>query len=86
VLTVVFVLNQPQTRGIDDKTPYEAWYGTRPSVHFLRTFDCVAHVKVAGGHEAKLDDRSVPMAFIGYEPGSKACQFFNPHTWRVCIS
>jgi hypothetical protein len=30
-----------------------------------------AHVKLAGTHLAMLDDRSVPVLFIGYEPGSK---------------
>jgi hypothetical protein len=86
VLTAVFILNRSPTCSVDDKTPYEAWYGTCPSVHFLRTFGCAAHVKVIGGHQAKLDDRSVPMAFIGYKLGSKAYWFYNPCTKRVCIS
>ena len=67
-------------------TPHEAWYGAKLPVHFFRTFGCVAHVKVARGHQKKLDDRSTPMVFIGYEPGSKAYRFYNPSTQRVCIS
>jgi transposase InsO family protein len=50
VTMAVFVLNRAPTRALADKTPYEAWYGHKPAVHFLRTFGCVAHVKVAGGH------------------------------------
>jgi transposase InsO family protein len=50
VTMTVFVLNRAPTRALADKTPYEAWYGHKPAVHFLRTFGCVAHVKVAGGH------------------------------------
>jgi transposase InsO family protein len=50
VTTAVFVLNRVPTRAQEEKTSYEASYGHKPVVHFLRTFRCVAHVKVAGGH------------------------------------
>jgi len=86
VLTAVFILNRSPTKSVDGITPYEAWYGLKPPVHFFRTFGCVAHVKVAGGHLKKLDDRSTPMVFIGYEVGSKAYRFYNPVSKRVHIS
>lgn len=85
VLTAVFILNRSPTRSVDGMTPFEAWYGIKPPVHFLRTFGCVAHVKVAGGHQQKLADRSMPMIFTGYEPGSKAYRFYSPDTGRVII-
>jgi hypothetical protein len=34
----------------------------------------------------KLEDRSCPMIFVGYEHGSKAYCFYNPSTKRVVIS
>jgi hypothetical protein len=43
-------------------------------------------VKVTGGHQAKLNDKSVLMAFIGYEMGSKTYRFYNPCTRRVCVT
>jgi hypothetical protein len=86
VSTAVFILNRSPTRSVEGKTPYEVWYGSKPTVHFFRTFGCTAYVKVAGGHQHKLDDRSTPMAFIGYEPGAKAYRFYNPSTERVHIS
>jgi hypothetical protein len=43
-------------------------------------------VKAAGGHLKKLDDRSTPMVFIGYEFGTKAYMFYNPVSKRVHIS
>jgi hypothetical protein len=86
VTTAVFVLNRAPTRALEDKTPYEAWYAHKPAVHFLHTFGCVAHVKVAGGHLRKLDDRSTPMVLIGYEPGTKAYRLYNPVTDRVHVA
>jgi hypothetical protein len=48
------------------------WVGNRPSVHHLRTFGCVAHVKVVKANLKKLEDISKAMIFVGYEPGSAA--------------
>jgi hypothetical protein len=85
-MTAVFVLNRAPTKSLENKTPFEAWYGTKPTVHFFRTFGCVAYVKNAGGHLRKLDDRSTPMVFIGYELGTKAYWLYNPVTDRVHVS
>jgi hypothetical protein len=86
VNTAVIILNRAPTQSVDEKTPYEVWFGSKPQVHFFCTFGCVAHVKVAGTHLAKLDDRSVSAVFIGYELGLKAYRFFNLVTQRVLVS
>jgi hypothetical protein len=86
VATAVFILNRSPTRSVEGSTPYEAWYGVKPSVSFLRTFGCVAHVKQGNKRLSKLEDRSTPMVFIGYEPGSKAWRFYNLETKRVHVS
>ena len=75
VATAVFLLNRVPTKAVDGMTPYEAWHGRRPDVHYLRTFGCVAYIKVTKPHLKKLDDRGTPVVFIGYEPGTKAWRF-----------
>ena len=84
--TAVYILNRTTTRGTGGRTPYELWNGSTPAVHHLRTFGCVVHVKTASPHPKKLDDRSRPMIFVGYEPGSKAYRVYDPTTRRVHIS
>src|SRR5207237_2811433 len=79
-------LNRTFTQGITAKTSSEAGYGTKPNVHYLRTFDCVAHVKSAHPHLKKLDDRSTRMVFVGYESGTKAYRVFDPVAGRVDVS
>jgi hypothetical protein len=86
VTTAVYVLNRAHTRSVDGMTPYEAWYGKKPAVDHLRVFGCVVHVKSARPFLRKLDDRSTPMIFIGYEPGSKAYRVYDPTTRRVHVS
>jgi hypothetical protein len=86
VTTAVHILNRSPTRAVNGKTPYEAWHGRAPAMHYLRTFGCVAHVKITRPGLKKLDDRSMKAVFIGYEPGSKAYRCYDPVSKRVIIS
>jgi hypothetical protein len=78
VMTAIYVLNRSFTRSMDSMTPFEAWHGRKPDVQHLRVFGCVAHAKVTHPGAKKLDDRSIPMVFLGYEEGSKAYRLFDP--------
>jgi hypothetical protein len=86
VNAAVYILNRTTTKGTGGKTLYELWNGAAPSVHHLRTFGCVAHVKIVGPRLKKLDDRSRSMVFVGYEPGSKAYRVYDPTSQRVHVS
>jgi hypothetical protein len=86
VATVVYVLNRSTSKGTSGRTPYELWTGSTPAVQHLRTFGCVAHVKDTRPHLRKLDDRSKPMIFVGYEVGSMAYRAYDPATRRLHIT
>jgi hypothetical protein len=85
-MTAVHLLNRAPTKALSGKTPFEAYHGRKPAVHYLRTFGCVAHVKTVRPHQKKLDDRSAPMVFIGYEPGAKAYRVYDPVAQRVHVT
>jgi hypothetical protein len=78
----VFLLNRSPTRALSDKTPYEAWHGSKPAVQFQCTFGFLAYMKELG-HHGKLDDRSTPSVFISYKEGVKAYRALDPVTQRV---
>uniref|UniRef100_A0A0A8ZV83 Integrase catalytic domain-containing protein n=1 Tax=Arundo donax TaxID=35708 RepID=A0A0A8ZV83_ARUDO len=80
VSTEVFIMNCSPTKSLKGVTPFEAWHGRKPDVSFLRTFSCVRHVKVTKSHLTKLEDRSTPMVFLGYEAGSKAYKMYESRT------
>jgi hypothetical protein len=86
VTTTVYLLNRSSSKSVGGKTPYELWTGNTPGVQHLRTFGCVAHVRITTPHLKKLDDRSRRMIFVGYEPGSMAYRVYDPATRRVSIS
>jgi transposase InsO family protein len=86
VSTAVYLLNRAPTKSVVDMTPYEAWYGRKPSVDHLRTFRCMAHMKTVAGHTSKLADRSTPMVMIGYEAGTKAYRAYNPVNKKLVVT
>jgi transposase InsO family protein len=86
VSTAVYLLNRAPTKSVVGMTPYEAWYGRKPSVDHLRTYGCVAHVKTVAGHLNKLTDRSTPMVMIGYEAGTKTYRAYNPVNKKLVVT
>ena len=71
VTTAVFILNRASTKALKGVMPFEAWYGRKPSVSFLRTFGCIGHIRKTKPNLTKLEDRSTPMVFLGYTEGTK---------------
>ncbi|GJY99628.1 zinc finger, CCHC-type containing protein [Tanacetum coccineum] len=69
----IYILNRVPTRALVDKTPYEALYKRKPNLENLRIFGCTSYAKITIPHLKKLDDRSIPMIYLGVEEGSKAC-------------
>jgi hypothetical protein len=86
VMMVVYVLNRSMSKGARGRIPYELWTGSTPSVEHLHTFRCMAHVKDTHPDLQKLEDRSKPMIFVGYEAGSMAYRAYNLTTKRIHIS
>jgi len=86
VCAAVYVLNRAPTKSLNDKTPFEAWYGRKPHVSHFRVFGCTANVKIAGPNLSKLSDRSRKMVFIGYEFGTKGYRFYDPTNAKLVVS
>jgi transposase InsO family protein len=85
VTMAIYVLNCSTLKGAGGRMPYELWTSSTLSVLHLRMFRCVAHVKDTRPHLCKLEDRSKPMIFVGYEAGSMAYRAYDPTTSRVHI-
>ena len=84
--TAVFILNRAPTKALTCKTSFEAWYGRKPSVSFLRTFGYIGHVRKTKPILTKLEDRSTPMVFLGYAEGTKAYRLYDPCGDKVLVS
>nr|GFC84090.1 zinc finger, CCHC-type [Tanacetum cinerariifolium] len=82
----IYILNRVPTRALEDKTPYEALYNRKPNLENLRIFGCTAYAKITIPHLKKLDDRSIPMIYLGVEEGSKACKLYDLITKKKHVS
>nr|GEX85449.1 zinc finger, CCHC-type [Tanacetum cinerariifolium] len=82
----IYILNRVLTRTMEDKTPYEALYNRKPNMENLLIFGCTAYAKITTPHLKKLDDRSIPLIYLGVEEGSKACRPYNPITKKKHVS
>lgn len=80
VTMAVFLLNRSPTKSLDGVTPFRAWHRRKPNVHFLRTFECIVHVKDTCLGLKKLDDRSRPLIIVGYEQGTEGYRAYDPAT------
>ena len=85
VTTAVFILNRAPTKALKGKTSFEAWYGCKPSMSFLWTFDCIGHVRKMKSVLTKLEDRSTPMVLLGYAEGTKAYWLYDPRGGKVLV-
>ena len=82
----MFILNRALTKALIGMTSFEAWYGRKPSVSFLRTFGCIGHVMKTKPILTKLEDKSTPMMFLCYVEGTKAYRLYDPRGDKVIVS
>ncbi|KAG8484776.1 hypothetical protein CXB51_021144 [Gossypium anomalum] len=82
----VYLLNRLPTHAVKDKTPFEAWYGLKPSVSHLKVFGCVCYVIVPAERRTKLEKRSVPCIFVGYSSDKKGYRIYDPSTRKILDS
>ena len=71
---------------LDDRTPFEAWYGKKPTVSRLRVFGCSAYVHVPRDERKKLDPKAKKCILLGYGTARKGYRLYNQDTSRIVHS
>ncbi|GKF70958.1 retrovirus-related pol polyprotein from transposon TNT 1-94, partial [Tanacetum coccineum] len=86
VATAVYILNISPTNTVYNRTPYEAWRGTKREESHLRNFGCVAYALVNSSSQKILDDKSQKYVFVGYSTQSKGYKLYDPVNGKSLIS
>ena len=86
IFNATYVKNRVPTKAIEDKVPYEAFWGKKPLVRYFRIFGCDAYVHVPKQNRKKLDFQSKKAIFLGYDLRSKAYRLWNAEKNHVVIS
>lgn len=64
--TAVFLINYLPTKVLEDSSPHEVLYDTKPDYQRLKTFGCLCFPLLRPYNTHKLDFRSSPCTFLGY--------------------
>ncbi|CAL2247067.1 unnamed protein product [Prunus armeniaca] len=81
--TAAYLLHRVPSKSVP-KTPYEMWFGRKPSLNHLKIWGCSAYVKK---HDIdKLDARSEMCRFIGYPKETLGYYFYHPNEQKVLVA
>ena len=86
VAHAAYVRNRAYTRVLERVTPYELWFGSKPSVAHLREFGVPVWVLLQGQKvPCKMLSKSQRRAFVGFEDGLKAMKYYNAESQKILI-
>ncbi|VDC03946.1 unnamed protein product [Peniophora sp. CBMAI 1063] len=86
VETAAHIAQRRPTTYQNKKTPYEAWYGRKPDLSYLREIGCAAFVLIPNKSNPKIYDRSLECKLIGYSNDSKAYICYHTKSRKVITS
>ena len=86
VSCAAYLINRSPTKSLENCTPHEAWYGSKPNVHHLKIFGSLAYAHIPDALRNKLDDKAEKCIFVGYSERSKAYKLYNPETNKIVVS
>jgi transposase InsO family protein len=81
--TAAFTLNRVPSKSVE-KTPYETWFGRKPSMSFLKIWGCEAYVKRLMSD--KLGPKSDKCYFVGYPKETKGYYFYNRSENKIVVA
>lgn len=69
-----------------NRTPYELWYDRKPDMKNLQIFGTKGYVHIPKEKRKKLDDKAVPMIFVGYSEKSKGYRMLDMSNNKITLS
>jgi hypothetical protein len=83
VNTACHIINRVYLRPETNKTPYEIWWGKKPTVKYFRTFGSKCYILCDRENLGKFDPKSDEGIFLGFSTNSRANRAFNKRTETV---
>ena len=75
VSMAIYILNRTINGQLGHETPYECYFGVKPSILHYKIFGSLAWLFVNKQLRTKLDPKSIKAYFVGYSPTSRAYHF-----------
>lgn len=83
VNTAAYIRNRCPTKQLENKTPYEVWFGRKPNVNHFKTFGTYAVSLDKSTNKSKFKAKYIPYIMVGYSATSKAYRLFDKSTRNV---
>lgn len=84
VATAAYLQNRLPSHYVD-RTPFERWFGEKPTLTHLKVFGCPAFVHIPDVKRSKLDSKTQKLLFVGYCSDRKAYRFLDTETDTITI-
>ena len=82
-----YLRNRTYTKSLNNKTPYEMRFKTKPNVSHLREFGAPVWILLQGQKTPrKMESKSRRRLFVGYDDGSKSVTYYNAETRKILTS
>ena len=85
ILTASYLSTLTASKAAKGRTPYELWFGTRPSLSHLREIGCQAYVLV-NGNNPKIAAKSVECVLVSYASNAKAYRCWHRESRQIVDS
>ncbi|CAI5474118.1 unnamed protein product [Closterium sp. Yama58-4] len=86
VTLATWIRNQCVTKALPNKTPLEAWSGTKPDVTDLRTFGCTCYYHVPDATRTKLEAKARVAMYLGPSADHKAWCVWDLEHGKLVVS
>ena len=86
VCTAVMIRNRSPTVSVDNMTPYECFYGSKPDVSHFKVFGCKAYMHICKENRKKWDSKTKKCIFVGYSITRKGYRLYDPVSRKICVS
>lgn len=86
VYTAAYIQNRTSTRALENKTPFEGWNGTKPTLSHMKVFGSICYVHIPDEKRKKWDDKSKKAIFVGYSSQTKGYRVYLLEEDKLTIS
>lgn len=82
----IFLINRHPTSKLNNITPFEVLFKHAPDYNFLKVFGCRCYPWLRSYITHKLQPRSIPCVFLGYQSSTKGYRCLDVSSGKVYIS
>ena len=86
LMTVLYVINRLSSVPLDGDIPQRVWTGKGVSHRHLRVFGCLAYMHVGNDQRRKLDLKTRPYIFFGYDDEEFGYRLWDPENQKLIRS